>query len=102
MPAPAHTRKTSAKHSPAALYSKQKVIIARTATAHGVSGVYLVVLLPRARSAFVDDFAREQCVLAGIDLCVLGLLGEALETACVCDVGERVGRDVCGMRTKRY
>lgn len=42
---------------------------------------YLVVLLPGARSALVDDFAREQCVLAGIDLCVLGLLGEPLEGA---------------------
>lgn len=45
---------------------------------------YLVILLPGAGSAFVDNFTREQCVLAGIDFSVLGLFGEALERQSVC------------------
>lgn len=40
---------------------------------------YLVILLPGARAALVDNFACEQRVLGGIHLRVLGLLRESLE-----------------------
>lgn len=45
---------------------------------------YLVVLLPGAGSAFVDNFAREKRVLAGIHFGVLWLLRESLKCHSVC------------------
>lgn len=40
---------------------------------------YLVILLPRARASFIDYFACEQRILAGIHLRVHGLLRETLQ-----------------------
>jgi len=54
---------------------------------------YLVILLPGARAALVDNFACEQRVLGGIHLRVLGLLRESLEALDSCrEKGEKMVR----------
>jgi len=50
---------------------------------------YLVILLPGARAALVDNFACEQRVLGGIHLRVLGLLRESLEALDSCREREK-------------
>jgi len=52
---------------------------------------YLVILLPGARAALVDNFACEQRVLGGIHLRVLGLLRESLEALDSCREKEEKG-----------
>lgn len=56
---------------------------------------YLVILLPGARAALVDNFACEQRVLGGIHLRVLGLLRESLEGLGSC----KKQKQKCGVET---